>query len=128
MAVMDSAHVTLVTVTVDGEPRTVMTDNRLSLPDLLPQRLGRTGTKDGCDHGQCGYRTPGPLCSAAGMLTGPGPSTVTADLAADPPLTPGEIRERMSGNLCRYGAYVNIVAARRGSRAVQRGTTGNEPA
>ena len=76
MAVMDSANVTLVTVTADGEPRTVMTGNRLSLPDL----------------------------------------------------TPGEIRERISGNRCRYGAYVNIVAARRGSRAVQRGTTGNEPA
>ena len=45
------------------------------------------------------------------MLSEPGPSAVTADLAADPPLTPGEIRERMSDNLCRCGAYVNIVAA-----------------
>jgi xanthine dehydrogenase YagT iron-sulfur-binding subunit len=45
------------------------------------------------------------------MLAERGPSAVTADLTADPPLTPEEIRERMSGNLCRCGAYVNIVAA-----------------
>ena len=45
------------------------------------------------------------------MLTEPGPSAVTEDLTVDPPLTPGEIRERMSGNLCRCGAYVNIVRA-----------------
>jgi xanthine dehydrogenase YagT iron-sulfur-binding subunit len=60
---------------------------------------------------QCGYCTPGQLCSAAGMLTEPGPSAVTDDLTEDPPLTPEEIRERMSGNLCRCGAYVNIVTA-----------------
>ena len=162
---MDNAHVTLVSLTVNGEPRTVMADNRLSLLDLLRERLGLTGTKKGCDHGQCGactvladgrrvnaclalavacdgasiqtveglagpgglhplqqaflrhdafqcgYCTPGQLCSAIGMLTETGPSAVTADLAADPPLTPGEIRERMSGNLCRCGAYVNIVRA-----------------
>lgn len=162
---MDNAHVTLVSLTVNGEPRTVMADNRLSVLDLLRERLGLTGTKKGCDHGQCGactvladgrrvnaclalavacdgasittveglagpdglhplqqaflrhdafqcgYCTPGQLCSAIGMLTETGPSAVTADLGADPPLTPGEIRERMSGNLCRCGAYVNIVAA-----------------
>jgi len=165
MAVMDNAHATLVTLTVNGEPRTVMADNRLSLLDLLRERLGLTGTKKGCDHGQCGactmladgrrvnaclalavacdggcvqtveglagpdglhplqqaflrhdafqcgYCTPGQLCSAVGMLTEPGPSAVTADMTTDPPLTPGEIRERMSGNLCRCGAYGNIVAA-----------------
>jgi xanthine dehydrogenase YagT iron-sulfur-binding subunit len=60
---------------------------------------------------QCGYCTPGQLCSAAGMLAEHGPSAITDDLTADPPLTPEEIRERMSGNLCRCGAYVNIVAA-----------------
>src|SRR4051794_16062795 len=60
---------------------------------------------------QCGYCTPGQLCSAAGMLAERGPSAVTEDLTKDPPLTPEEIRERMSGNLCRCGAYVNIVAA-----------------
>jgi xanthine dehydrogenase YagT iron-sulfur-binding subunit len=60
---------------------------------------------------QCGYCTPGQLCSAVALLTEPGPSAITDDLTADPPLTPGEIRERMSGNLCRCGAYVNIVRA-----------------
>ena len=50
-------------------------------------------------------------CSAAGMLAEGGPSAVTADLSEDPALVPEEIRERMSGNLCRCGAYVNIVAA-----------------
>jgi xanthine dehydrogenase YagT iron-sulfur-binding subunit len=60
---------------------------------------------------QCGYCTPGQLCSATGMLAERGPSAVTADLTEEPPLTPEEIRERMSGNLCRCGAYVNIVAA-----------------
>jgi xanthine dehydrogenase YagT iron-sulfur-binding subunit len=45
------------------------------------------------------------------MLGEAGPSVVTEDLTADPPLSAAEIRERMSGNLCRCGAYVNIVAA-----------------
>ena len=63
---------------------------------------------------QCGYCTPGQVCSAAGMLGEARrgwPSHVTADLAADPVLTDAEIAERMSGNLCRCGAYVNIVPA-----------------
>jgi xanthine dehydrogenase YagT iron-sulfur-binding subunit len=177
----EQAHATQVTVTVNGQPRPLRVDNRMSVLDLLRERLGLTGTKKGCDHGQCGactvlidgrransclalavacdgadirtveglaagareltagtdaagrprddqlhplqqaflrhdafqcgYCTPGQLCSAAGMLTEPGPSAVTEDLAADPALTPGEIRERMSGNLCRCGAYVNIVEA-----------------
>jgi xanthine dehydrogenase YagT iron-sulfur-binding subunit len=165
VAAMDSAHATHVSVTVNGEPRAVRVDNRMSVLDLLRERLGLTGPKKGCDHGQCGactvladgrrvnaclalavaydgasiqtveglagpeglhplqraflrhdafqcgYCTPGQLCSAVGMLTEPGPSAVTADLTVDPPLTPGEIRERMSGNLCRCGAYVNIVKA-----------------
>ncbi len=176
---MDTAHVSSVTLTVNGEECTVVTDNRMSLLDLLRERLGLTGAKKGCDHGQCGactvladgrrvnaclalavacagarvqtveglagqdglhplqqaflrhdafqcgYCTPGQLCSAVGMLTEPGPSAVTDDLAGDPPLTPGEIRERMSGNLCRCGAYVNIVAAI-GSEAPP-GSVGAEP-
>jgi xanthine dehydrogenase YagT iron-sulfur-binding subunit len=163
---MENAQATHVTVTVNGQPRSVRLDNRMSLLDLLRERLGLTDSKKGCDHGQCGactvlidgrranaclalavacdgtdirtvegladgdgglhplqrafqrhdafqcgYCTPGQLCSAAGMLTEPGPSAATEDLTADPPLTPGEIRERMSGNLCRCGAYPNIVEA-----------------
>jgi xanthine dehydrogenase YagT iron-sulfur-binding subunit len=64
---------------------------------------------------QCGYCTPGQLCSAVGMaaeLARGVPSHVTADLAAETiPLTHDELRERMSGNLCRCGAYNGIVAA-----------------
>ncbi len=64
---------------------------------------------------QCGYCTPGQLCSAVGMLAearAGSPSVVTADLRVDGArLDEDEIRERMSGNLCRCGAYVNIVAA-----------------
>ena len=63
---------------------------------------------------QCGYCTPGQICSAVGVLeeTRRGwPSHVTADLTADPELTETEVSERMSGNLCRCGAYMNIVPA-----------------
>jgi xanthine dehydrogenase YagT iron-sulfur-binding subunit len=63
---------------------------------------------------QCGYCTPGQICSAAGMLEEAAagwPSHVTSDLTAAIELTEEEIRERMSGNLCRCGAYMNIVAA-----------------
>ncbi|MBK0868376.1 MULTISPECIES: 2Fe-2S iron-sulfur cluster-binding protein [unclassified Saccharopolyspora] len=63
---------------------------------------------------QCGYCTPGQVCSAVGMLDEAEqgwPSHATADVAAEPALTDDEIRERMSGNLCRCGAYVNILAA-----------------
>jgi xanthine dehydrogenase YagT iron-sulfur-binding subunit len=157
-------HATETTLEVNGVLHRLFVDPRTSLLDLLRERLGLTGTKKGCDHGQCGactvllngrrvnaclalavahdgaavttvegladgdlhplqdafirhdafqcgYCTPGQLCSAAGMLAEPGPSAVTADLQTEPPLTPGEIRERMSGNLCRCGAYVNIVKA-----------------
>jgi xanthine dehydrogenase YagT iron-sulfur-binding subunit len=64
---------------------------------------------------QCGYCTPGQICSAVGMLdevAAGWPSHVTADVSADAiGLDRAEIRERMSGNLCRCGAYPNIVAA-----------------
>ncbi|HEY1261367.1 MAG TPA: 2Fe-2S iron-sulfur cluster-binding protein [Stellaceae bacterium] len=63
---------------------------------------------------QCGYCTPGQICSAVGMLEevkAGHPSHVTRDLTGPIPLTDDEIRERMSGNLCRCGAYVNIVGA-----------------
>jgi xanthine dehydrogenase YagT iron-sulfur-binding subunit len=63
---------------------------------------------------QCGYCTPGQICSAVGMaeeLRRGVPSAVTADLTADAALTHDELRERMSGNLCRCSAYNGIVAA-----------------
>jgi xanthine dehydrogenase YagT iron-sulfur-binding subunit len=63
---------------------------------------------------QCGYCTPGQICSAVAMLDearAGWPSAVTADVSGEPQLDGAEIRERMSGNICRCGAYVNIVAA-----------------
>jgi xanthine dehydrogenase YagT iron-sulfur-binding subunit len=63
---------------------------------------------------QCGYCTPGQVCSAVGMLDELAeghPSHVTEDLASDVRPDDDELRERMSGNLCRCGAYVNILAA-----------------
>lgn len=143
-------------------------DPRTSLLDALREHLHLTGTKKGCDHGQCGactvllngrrinscltlavmhdgdalvtieglaspdglhpmqaafverdgfqcgYCTPGQICSAIGLLAeveAGWPSHVTADVATRPALTDEEIRERMSGNLCRCAAYPNIVAA-----------------
>jgi len=69
-----------VSITVNGASRTLRIDPRMSPLDLLRDRLG--------------------------LLTEPGPSAITDDLTVDPPLTPGEIRERMSGNLCRRGGFV----------------------
>jgi xanthine dehydrogenase YagT iron-sulfur-binding subunit len=64
---------------------------------------------------QCGYCTPGQICSAIGMiaeLKRGAPSHVTPDIASNRiPLSPDELRERMSGNLCRCGAYNGIVSA-----------------
>jgi xanthine dehydrogenase YagT iron-sulfur-binding subunit len=63
---------------------------------------------------QCGYCTPGQICSAVGVLQEVDrgwPSHVSEDLTAAPELTHDEVAERMSGNLCRCGAYVNIVPA-----------------
>jgi xanthine dehydrogenase YagT iron-sulfur-binding subunit len=157
-----------VQLNVNGKNHSLRLDPRTSLLDALREQLGLTGTKKGCDHGQCGactvlvggrrinsclslavmhdgdevttieglgdpgnlhplqaafikhdgfqcgYCTPGQICSAAGMLRelrGGMPSHVTDDLQARPPLSDEEIRERMSGNLCRCSAYPNIVAA-----------------
>jgi xanthine dehydrogenase YagT iron-sulfur-binding subunit len=73
---------------------------------------------------QCGYCTPGQICSAVGALDElkqGHPSHVTEDLEAEPELDDDELRERMSGNLCRCGAYPNILAA-------VRAAAGEEPA
>ena len=63
---------------------------------------------------QCGYCTPGQICSAVGMIAEARegwPSAVSSELGGEPALDDAEIRERMSGNLCRCGAYANIVPA-----------------
>jgi xanthine dehydrogenase YagT iron-sulfur-binding subunit len=161
--------VSRIAVTVNGQPRQLELDPRTSLLDALREHLHLTGTKKGCDHGQCGactvlingrrinscltlavmhdlddvvtieglgapealhplqaafierdafqcgYCTPGQICSAVGMLaeTKAGwPSHVTPDVASRQiALSDAEIRERMSGNICRCAAYPNIVAA-----------------
>ncbi|MEV7286109.1 2Fe-2S iron-sulfur cluster-binding protein [Streptomyces sp. NPDC093252] len=160
------------TLHINGEKYALTADHRTTLLDALRERLDLTGTKKGCDHGQCGactvltggrrtlacltlavaaegteittveglardggrlhpvqqafldldgyqcgYCTPGQICSAVAVLdehAAGWPSAVTTDLRPEsgpPPLTPAEIRERMSGNLCRCGAYVAIVDA-----------------
>ncbi|MGC2300155.1 MAG: 2Fe-2S iron-sulfur cluster-binding protein [Acidobacteriaceae bacterium] len=157
-------------ITVNGDEKHLQIDPRTSLLDLLREELRLTGTKKGCDHGQCGactvlvngtrinsclslaivhdghevttieglahgdelnpvqeaflehdgyqcgYCTPGQLCSAVAVIQEAQkgvPSMVTVDLARSGPieLTDDEIRERMSGNICRCGAYPGIVAA-----------------
>ncbi len=153
---------------VNGEVHQLDVDTRTTLLDALRENLHMTGTKKGCDHGQCGactvivegrriksclslavmhesakittieglgtvdklhpmqaafikhdgfqcgYCTPGQICSAVSVLEEIRqgiPSHVSADLTAKPQITDDEIRERMSGNICRCGAYSNIIEA-----------------
>ena len=153
---------------VNGKPHALRLDTRTTLLDALREHLRLTGTKKGCDHGQCGactvivdghrinscltlavmheggrittveglgtpenphpmqaafvkhdgyqcgYCTPGQICSAVAVLNeikAGVPSHVTADLTAQAVVTAAELRERMSGNICRCGAYSNIVDA-----------------
>jgi xanthine dehydrogenase YagT iron-sulfur-binding subunit len=157
-----------VSMTVNGQAQALEVDTRTTLLDLLREQLQLTGSKKGCDHGQCGactvivdgvrinscltlalmhegsqvttieglgspdklhpmqaafvkhdgyqcgYCTPGQIVSAVSVLDeikAGIPSHVTADITAPVQLTETEIRERMSGNLCRCGAYSNIVDA-----------------
>ena len=156
---------------INGEQRTLQIDPRTTLLDALREHLGLTGSKKGCDHGQCGactihlngqrtlsclslavahqhdeittieglsqvdslhpmqsafiecdafqcgYCTPGQIMSAVAMLEEAAntiPSHATPDVSRPPAtseLSLEEIRERMSGNICRCGAYPNIVEA-----------------
>jgi xanthine dehydrogenase YagT iron-sulfur-binding subunit len=157
-----------VALTVNGKRHEIEVDTRTTLLDALRENLQLTGTKKGCDHGQCGactvlvdgvrinscltlavmhegdkvttieglgtpddlhpmqaafvrrdgyqcgYCTPGQICSAVGVLNeikSGIPSHVTGDLASRPAATNAEMRERMSGNICRCGAYSNILEA-----------------
>jgi xanthine dehydrogenase YagT iron-sulfur-binding subunit len=157
-----------VMMSVNGTERRLTLDPRTTLLDALREHLHLTGTKKGCDQGQCGactvivdgrriascltlavmhegdrittieglgtpgnmhpmqaafvkhdgyqcgYCTPGQICSAVAVLDeikAGIPSHVSADLTAPPQATAVELRERMSGNICRCGAYSNIVDA-----------------
>jgi xanthine dehydrogenase YagT iron-sulfur-binding subunit len=103
------------TLAVMHEDDEVVTIEGLGEPDgLHPMQLAFVE----CDGFQCGYCTPGQICSAVGMLAeveAGWPSHATAEVASPrTALTDAEIRERMSGNICRCAAYPNIVAAIRG--------------
>ena len=173
----DAVDARQVTLHINGTPRVLQLEPRVTLLDALREYAGLTGTKKGCDRGQCGactvlvdgrrinscltlammhegeeittieglangaslsalqqafldedafqcgFCTPGQLCSATALLSelkAGTASAATPDVrAGNVAVTDDEVRERMSGNLCRCGAYPNIV------RAIQRvaGTT-----
>jgi xanthine dehydrogenase YagT iron-sulfur-binding subunit len=100
------------TLAVMHEDDVVVTIEGLGSPDALHPLQAAFVEHDGF---QCGYCTPGQICSAVGMLAEVKvgwPSHVTADVASRRiSLTDAEIRERMSGNICRCAAYPNIIAA-----------------
>ena len=99
------------TLAVMHEGDTITTIEGLGTPDNMHPMQAAFVKHDGY---QCGYCTPGQICSAVsvlGEIKAGIPSHVTADLTTAPQATPAELRERMSGNICRCGAYSNIIDA-----------------
>jgi xanthine dehydrogenase YagT iron-sulfur-binding subunit len=99
------------TLAVMHEGDSITTIEGLGAPDNMHPMQAAFVKHDGY---QCGYCTPGQICSAVAVLEeikAGVPSHVSADLAAQPQVTAVELRERMSGNICRCGAYSNIVDA-----------------
>jgi xanthine dehydrogenase YagT iron-sulfur-binding subunit len=110
--IVDGRRITsCLTLAVMQEGHDITTIEGLGTPRNLHPMQAAFVKHDGY---QCGFCTPGQICSAVAMLeevkTGI-PSHVTADLVQPPKLTPAEFRERMSGNICRCGAYSNIQEA-----------------
>ncbi len=99
------------TLAVMHEGDEITTIEGLGTPDKLHPLQAAFVKHDGY---QCGYCTPGQICSAKAVLDeikAGVPSHVTADLTEAPKVTEAELRERMSGNICRCGAYSNIIEA-----------------
>jgi xanthine dehydrogenase YagT iron-sulfur-binding subunit len=99
------------TLAVMHEGDTISTIEGLGTPENLHPMQAAFVKHDGY---QCGYCTPGQICSAVAVLDeikAGIPSHVSAELTAQPQITAAELRERMSGNICRCGAYSNIVEA-----------------
>jgi xanthine dehydrogenase YagT iron-sulfur-binding subunit len=99
------------TLAVMQQGKRITTIEGLGGPDKLHPMQAAFVRHDGF---QCGYCTPGQICSAVAVLdeiAKGAPSHVTGDIAKPPKLSDAEIRERMSGNICRCGAYSNIVDA-----------------
>lgn len=96
---------------VMNEGRSITTIEGLGLPGNLHPMQAAFVKHDGY---QCGYCTPGQICSAVGVMSeirAGVPSHVTGNIAEQPLLSVAELRERMSGNICRCGAYSNIIDA-----------------
>jgi xanthine dehydrogenase YagT iron-sulfur-binding subunit len=110
--IVDGRRVTsCLTLAVMHEGHSITTIEGLGTPEN-PHPMQRAFVKH--DGYQCGYCTPGQICSAVAVLDeikAGIPSHATVDLAAAPELTAAELRERMSGNICRCGAYSNIADA-----------------
>jgi xanthine dehydrogenase YagT iron-sulfur-binding subunit len=103
--------VSCLTLAVMHQGRSIITIEGLGTPENLHSMQAAFVKHDGF---QCGYCTPGQICSAVAVLDeikAGVPSHATADLLAQPQPVAAEIRERMSGNICRCGAYSNIVDA-----------------